>query len=90
MYSSSINYNIAKMDAVFTHIEDSNLKVSFSKNYMADLEVFVFGHTVSAAVRRPHLYHIETIAQKRPISSDKEVRHFFGALSFYRRFILES
>ena len=87
VYSPTMEQHLLDLDAVFRRLEEANLKVSISKTKLAQPEVLVLGHIVSAQGIRPNPDRVKGLGEIKRPSTPKEVRQFVGAVNFYRRFI---
>jgi hypothetical protein len=87
IFSTSFSEHLKRLDAVFTHLEEHNLKLKASKCEFFKSKVTYLGHVVSEKGIETDPDKIEAVKTWPVPSTVKEVRAFLGFVGYYRRFV---
>ena len=87
IFSSSFEEHIERLEAVFSRLQEHNLKLKASKCEFLKSRVAYLGHIVSESGIETDQTKIEAIKIWPVPKSIKDVRSFLGFTGYYRRFI---
>lgn len=87
IFRRDMKQHLKNLDAVFERIQKANLKVSYDKCKIAQSSVLVLGHQISSRGIWPNPAKVEAISRIKAPTSVKGIKSFWGAVSFFRRFL---
>ena len=79
--------HLMNLSEVFKHLKEAGLKLKPSKCDLCLEQVNFLGHIISAEGVQTDPEKTEKVAQWPKPSSKREVQHFLGLASYYRRFV---
>ena len=87
IFSTTFEEHLQRLEAVFTRLQDHNLKLKAKKCDFLKSEVTYLGHVVSEEGIKTDPEKTEAIKNWPVPKSVKDVRSFLGFAGYYRRFI---
>lgn len=87
IFSSTFEEHLSRLEEVFTRIRLAGLKLKPSKCTLAQPQVDFLGHVVSEHGISVNPKKTAAIDKLAPPTKVKEVRHFLGMTSYYRRYV---
>ena len=87
IYAKSFDEHLTCLHLVFDRLHSANLKLKARKCTFAGETMTYLGYTISSAgvAMDPNKLHV--IAELQPPTMVKQVQHFIGICSYYRRFV---
>ena len=87
IFSDTEEEHVKRLAAVFERFREHALKLKLSKCHFFWKEINYLSHYVSTEGMKPGIDNEEGIAEMVPPKTVMGIHHFFGATSFYRKFI---
>ena len=87
VFSKTFKDHLQHFKEVFTHLRNSGLKLKPSKCYFSRRKIQFLGHLLSPEEISPDPRKTSALLTYLTPKSVTQLRHFLGAVSFYRRFV---
>ena len=87
LFSDTVEQHMERLEQLFQHLDQTNLKLKPSKCKLFQTEVLFLGHRLSADGLTTDPEKTRTIQEWPTPKNLKEVRSFLGLCSYYRRFV---
>ena len=87
VFAETTDQMLDRVQLVFTHLKEFNLKIKPKKSYFFQTEVGFLGHVLSKKGVSPNPEKVKKVKNWPVPKNPKEVHSFIGLASYYRRFI---
>lgn len=87
IFSTSFQEHLQRLEATFTRLEKTGLKLKLAKCHFAKAEVRYLGHIVSKEGVKPDRSKIQVVEDYPVPQSTRQLRQFLGLANYYRRFV---
>lgn len=87
VFSNTFQEHIQRLDAVLNRLRAANLKLRPEKCHFAQHQVRYLGHIISSEGVHPDPEKVAPISNLSAPTNTKQLKHFLGLSSYYRKFI---
>ena len=87
VFSDTWEEHLNQLNCLVNALHDANLVLNLSKCSFAKTQVQYLGHVVGLGTLAPSFAKVEAIERMAAPCTKKQIRRFFGAIGYYRRYI---
>ena len=87
IYSPDVPTHLKHLEMIFQRLRETHLKLKMDKCNFLKKHIQYLGHIISGEGIVPVSEKLESVEQKPPPTTPKEVKQFLGLVGYYRKFL---